>query len=216
MKLIPNEILLEKLLWRYATKRFDRERTIPEEDVSTLKEALRLAPSSFGLQPWKFIFITDQDIRAKLLPVSWGQPQVIEASHLVVLCSQLNVNNSHAEALIDSICKTRNIEKTAIEEYKRMMIGFLENPLKGFTMSEWATKQVYLALGLLLTTAAVLGIDACPMEGFEHEKYDEILGLTIKGYTASVVCALGYRSSEDKYANAIKVRYDIENIVEEI
>lgn len=212
----PNKQVEEQLLWRYATKRFDSNKKISETDWHTLEEALRLAPSSFGLQPWKFFVIKDPAIRKQLQPLSWNQPQITEASHLVVLAAQKSVGSSDVDTYIELISKTRGVPTANLSEYSSMMKGFLDNLASQGACESWTTRQVYLALGMLLSTAAQLNIDTCPLEGIDPVKYDEVLKLDKLGYSTKVACALGYRSAQDAAASYAKVRYPRSRVISEI
>lgn len=202
------------LNWRYATKAFDPSKKIPADLWKTLEEALRLSPSSFGLQPWKFFVVTDPATREKLKAAAWNQGQVTEASHLVVLARKADVTVADVEKLINTTATANGIPASALDGYKGMMSGFVSNP--SLDKSAWAAKQVYIALGFLLESAALLGLDACPMEGFDAKAFDEILGLPAKGYHAQVIAAVGYRSASDKYAQGKKVRYPAAEMFEHI
>ncbi|MEK7545332.1 MAG: NAD(P)H-dependent oxidoreductase [Patescibacteria group bacterium] len=197
--------LLDQLNWRYATKIFDTQKKIPQDQLDQLLETLRLSPSSYGLQPWKFVLVKNPEIRAKLREAAWGQAQVTDASHFLVFCSMTNVSSETVEHYAKEIAETRGTPLVELEGFKNMMLDFVKGKTPEF-LSTWAGKQVYITLGTLLTSAAVMQIDACPMEGFDNAKFDEILGLKEKNLHAEVVCALGYRSPEDKYASAKKVR----------
>jgi len=202
-----NAYIEQQLTWRYATKRFDPTRTISQADWHTLEESLRLAPSSFGLQPWKFVVVTDRKVREALQPHSWNQPQIVEASHLVVLAAQKSVGAQDVDTLINHISEARGVPTSALADYSGMMKGFLDMLASHGTCEHWSAHQVYLSLGMLLSTAANLGIDACPLEGIDRAKYDEILKLPAQGFSAKVACALGYRASDDATASYKKVRY---------
>jgi len=212
MEVISPENLLKSLQWRYATKAFDSERQIPESIWSSLEDSLILTPSSFGLQPWHFFVITNPEIKAELLPYSWNQAQVTECSHFVVLAAQKNVGDVEISQLMDRTSTLRKVETATLDGYRQMMSGFMAqmNPEE---LLNWAKLQTYIALGQLMTSASVLGVDACPMEGFVSAEYDRILGLEEKGLSASVACALGYRSTADKYAELPKVRYEKSELI---
>ncbi|MDA7890130.1 NAD(P)H-dependent oxidoreductase [Akkermansiaceae bacterium] len=212
MEVISPENLLKSLQWRYATKAFDSERQIPESIWSSLEDSLILTPSSFGLQPWHFFVITNPEIKAELLPHSWNQAQVTECSHFVVLAAQKNVGDVEISQLMDHTSTLRKVETATLDGYRKMMSGFMAqmNPEE---LLNWAKLQTYIALGQLMTSASVLGVDACPMEGFVSAEYDRILGLEEKGLSASVACALGYRSTADKYAELPKVRYEKSELI---
>lgn len=203
-----NTLIEQQLSWRYATKRFDPTKKISEKDWHTLEESLRLAPSSFGLQPWKFIVVKNPEVRKQLQPLSWNQPQLVEASHLVVIAAKKEVTHTDVDGFLSSISETRGVPVAALQEYGGMMKGFLDALAQQGTCEHWSTRQAYLALGMLLSTAAVLKIDACPLEGINPVAYDEVLNLNQSGYSTKVACALGYRSAEDASASYTKVRYD--------
>ncbi len=212
MSAINHNQLIGQLNWRYATKQFDSQRKITPQDWAILEEALVLTPSSFGLQPWKFIVVADQPTREKLLAASWGQRQVTDASHLVVFAIKKNLGERDIDNYLDRIVEVRGAPRTALADYRNMMVGSIVNGRDETTRSAWATRQVYIALGNFLTSAALLGIDACPMEGIEPAKYDEILGLHTQGLSAVVVAAAGYRAATDKYAAQKKVRFPKEEV----
>jgi nitroreductase len=212
MKTINSNQLLEQLNWRYATKQFDPNRKISAQDWATLEEALLLTPSSGGLQPWKFIVITDAALRAKLRPVSYGQAQITDASHLVVFAAKNNFSEADVDAHIKHIAEVQGAPIEALAPLRGMLVGGIVQGQDEATRKAWARNQAYIALGNLLTSAALLGIDACPMEGFDRAQYDEILGLKAKGFAAAVIATLGYRLPTDKYAGAPKVRFPKEQI----
>ena len=214
MKRIENNRLIESLNWRYATKQFDPTRKISAENWATLEEALRLSASSYGLQPWKFLVIENPELRAQLQPVSYGQSQIVDASHLVILATKPNLTEADVDAHIAKIAETTGAPAEALAPLRGMMVGAIVAGKTEQERKEWAFNQTYIALGNLLTSAALLGIDACPMEGFSREDYDKILGLPEQGLHAAVVVTLGYRSSEDKYGNAPKVRFDREQVIQ--
>lgn len=209
---LTTEQLLATLRWRYATKQFDASRKIPQETWDAIEESLVLTPSSFGLQPWKFLVVNDPAVRAKLQPESWNQPQVTEASHFVVLAARTDLAESDIDAWITRMSEAQAKTPEAVAPLKGMISGFAE------TMSQdarhaWNIRQVYVALGQLMASAAVLGIDACPMEGISAAAYDRLLGLENSGYGTVVACALGYRSAEDKYATTPKARFAREKVI---
>jgi nitroreductase len=205
MTIQPND-LLAALRFRYATKAFDPARKIPAETWDAFEKSLVLTPSSFGLQPWKFLVVENPEIREKLKAASWNQPQLIDASHLVVLTARTDLT----QADIDSwIARLSEIQGTPIEALAGLsgMISSFSSAMTPAEKQAWNTRQVYIALGQLMTSAAVLGIDSCPLEGISPADYDTILGLPGTGYATAVACALGYRSPEDKYAVAPKARF---------
>ena len=204
--------LIDSLNWRYATKHFDPTKKIDDKTWQVLEQSLILSPSSYGLQPYKFIVVQDQNLRKKLTPHSWNQPQIEESSHLIVFVCRKTMDENYITNYVNLIAKTRGVAASAFDDYKKMMIGDLVNG--GKDILNWSGKQAYIALGNLLTSAALLGIDACPMEGIDTKKYDEDLGLINGDYTSLCVCALGFRSVDDKYQNLKKVRFDEAKLVE--
>ena len=212
MKTINSNQLLEQLNWRYATKQFDPNRKISTSDWTTLEEALRLTPSSGGLQPWKFTVVTDPAVRAKLVPVSYGQEKVQTASHLVVFAAKNNFSEADVDAHIKHVAEVQGVPVESLAQLRGMLVGGIVKSQDEAARNAWARNQAYIALGNLLTSAALLGIDACAMEGFDRAQYDEILGLKAKGYSSAVIATLGYRLPTDKYASAPKVRFAREQI----
>lgn len=200
------------LSWRYATKKFDPARKIPDDTWNTLAEALTLAPSSYGLQPWKFLVIKDPALRARLRPASWNQPQITDASHLVVLCRRTTLTAADVDRYVDRIVEVRGVPKAALNDYRGMMLGSVNAP--NANHSAWNANQVYIALGFFLAAAAMAGVDACPMEGFDKDQYDQILGLSGSGYASTVVAAAGYRAADDAFASMKKVRFPAADLIE--
>ncbi|MFM6061582.1 MAG: NAD(P)H-dependent oxidoreductase, partial [Microcystis panniformis] len=191
--------ILEKLQWRYAVKKFDPSKKISEADWFVLEESLRLAPSSYGLQPWKFIVVQDPKIRAALTPVSWNQTQVEDCSHYVVLATLTKIEVAYVEKFVAKIAQVRELDVASLENYKNLIVSDLVNGPRSAIVQWWSQRQSYIAMGMLMETAALLDIDACPLEGIEPAAYDRILQLEGSGYAAVAAVALGYRSLEDKY-----------------
>jgi nitroreductase len=209
------EKLLQALRWRYATKRFDPARKIPLKTWEILEESLVLTPSSFGLQPWKFLVVHDPAVRAKLLPESWSQPQVRDASHYLVLTARTDLTSADVDNWMARMAEVQNGDAASLATFKGVIEGFAQG-MSQEARHEWNTRQVYIALGQLMTSAATLGIDACPMEGISTSGYDHVLGLIGSGYATAVACALGYRSDEDKYATVPKARFDRSEVIRHI
>lgn len=209
----PNQVI-ERLQWRYATKQFDSNKKIDDATWTAIEDSLVLTPSSFGMQPWKFFVVTDDGLRQQLLEHSWKQAQVVDASHLVVLAIKKGVDDAEVDRYISYSASVQGIAAENLEGFGKMIKGFLANPQ--LDLNEWAAKQVYIALGQLMATAAMMGVDACPMEGFAPPKYDEILGLDKLGYASVLVCPMGYRHADDKYATQAKVRYPKAEIVQHL
>ncbi len=210
------EQVLEQLNWRYATKKFDPSKKIPEAVWKVLEQSLVLAPSSFGLQPWKFIVVRNPQIREQLLEHSWGQKQVVEASHLVVFVIKKDLNESDVDRYVQRMSEVQQVPVENLQKFANVIKGFMKQPPYPLDINDWSTRQTYIALGQYMTCAAMLGIDTCPMEGFVPDKYDEVLGLPAQGYKALVVCPTGYRAADDKYATNPKVRYPTEYVVDYI
>ena len=203
--------ILENRTWRYATKKFDSTKKISDKDFELLLESVRLSASSYGLQPYKIFVISNTEIREKLKPVSWGQSQITDASHLIVFANQTTFGEELVNNYLNNVSETRDIPAEGLKDYGSFMKSKLMD-LPNETKKVWTAKQVYIALGNLMQAAAELKIDTCPMEGFEVEKYDEILGLTEKGLTTSVVLPIGYRSEEDQTQHLAKVRKSKEEL----
>jgi nitroreductase len=208
MESVHADTVLGQLKWRYAAKKFDATKKIPAATWSAIEQAMQLSPSSYGLTPWKFVVVQNPELRAKLRPISWGQPQITDASHLVVFCRRQTTTPSHIDAYIQRIMAVRSVPAAALEGYKGMMVGTFTNPPANSPAVQdiWASRQVYIALGFFLYTCAMLGVDACPMEGIEAEKYDDVLGLKGSGFASLVAGAAGYRASDDAVAAMKKVR----------
>ena len=197
--------IIEDLNWRYATKKYDKTKKISAEDFNTIKESLRLSPSSYGLQPLKYIVIENKELREELKIHSFNQSQITDASHMIVFCSFIDIKENHINQYIENIAKTRSqeIEKNVgFGDYMKKEIFPMDKSL----LANWNSKQAYIALGQVLHTCANLRIDATPMEGFKADKFDEILGLTEQNFKSILVCAFGYRSSDDTNSSLKKVR----------
>ena len=205
--------IIENLNWRYATKKFDSAYKIPESEIEKVKSIIKLSPSSFGLQPYKVLIVTNPDVREKLKEASWNQSQITDASHLLVFVRNKVVNEGDVDSFIDNVVNTRGVQKEMLAQYEGMMkhaVSSQNDEQKGI----WVEKQVYLALGNLLTSLSSMGVDSCPMEGFDKSKYDEILGLTDK--TTVVVCPIGKRDDSDDYQHYKKVRKSTDELFETI
>ena len=213
---IDTTTLLSALHWRYATKAFDPAKKIPAETWKALEEALILSPSSHGLQPWKFIVITDDAVKAKLRAHSWGQSQVTDCSHHVVFASIKKLSEADIDKFLARNVELRGSKLESLKGYRDMMVGDLIYGARSKVISEWAARQAYIALGNFMTSAALLHIDTCPMEGFVPAEFDKILGLEARNLTAAVCCPAGYRLETDKYAKLTKVRFKTEDVVEYI
>ncbi len=210
-KTISQKELREQLNWRYAVKQYDRTRTVSEEDWNVLEDSVLLAPTSFGLQPFKLIVITDPAIKERLREAAYGQPQITDSSHLAVFAYKKLLTPDDLAKFIDRVAEVRNVERESLADYEQVINGSAKRAIDGGFIEAWNSRQAYIALGFLLETAAMLGIDATPMEGFDAAKFNEILGL--EEYSAVVVAAIGYRSNEDWLAPLPKVRARREDLV---
>ncbi len=204
--------LLNQLKWRYATKRFDTSRKLDADQVNSLLEAANLAPSSFGIQPFALALVESDEMKSKLSPAAFNQPQVTEASHLFILAVRTDVSEQDVDQFVDRIVKTREITREEVADYEAAMKGSI-NKRSATERFNWAARQAYIALGTLLSAAAIQNIDACPMEGFSNEQFDEILGLKEKGFTSIAMAAVGYRSPQDAYQHHKKVRKSLNEFV---
>jgi nitroreductase len=211
-----NDAVLNALHWRYATKQFDPARKISEADWKTLEEALVLTPSAFGLQPWKFLVITDPATKEKLVPVSWNQRQVVDCSHLVIFAHPKELDVAFVDKFLARTAEVRGGSVEALAGYRQVIVSSLLEGGEKHQLAAWCRRQTFIALGNFLTSAALLGIDACPMEGINPAEYDRILGLEARGWTTCAACPAGYRGATDKYATLPKVRFAAEDLIEYI
>lgn len=207
--------IISALQWRYATKKFDSTKKLSETQISDIETMLKLTPSSFWLQPWKFVIVSDQDIKNTLREHSWNQSQVSEASHIIVLCRVWNLDDSLVDDYLEDMIQKTWAKQEDLAGYENMMKGFLKN-LDQNQLESWADKQIYIALGNIMTCLAMMEIDACPMEWFIKEKYDEILKLGEKDLSSVLVLPIGYRHSDDDYAKRPKIRYSEQHLFTEI
>ena len=214
MKTIDAETMLAAHKQRYATKQFDAAKKIPAETWAALEEALVLSPSSFGLQPWKFIVITNQEIKNALVTESWGQRQIADASHLVVFAVKHPLTAGDVRRFIERTSEVRGTPMEKLAGYEKVIVGFLEKPPYPLDVKEWASRQLYIALGNFMTSAALLGVDTCPMEGLNPSGYDKVLGLEGSGYHTVAACPAGYRSEDCKHAGLPKVRYHADDVID--
>jgi nitroreductase len=203
------ETILKHLHWRYATKKFDPTKKIPAEEWAILEKTMVLAPSSFGLQPWRFVVVTDPSLRKRIRPAAWNQAQVTDASHLVVFAARKGPTAGDVDRYLKRIVEVRAVPEESLATYRQSMTTHIASP----GIEHWTARQVYIALGVFLTTAAMMAIDTCPMEGFEPAKVDEILGLDKDGFSTVVLATAGYRAADDKYARAPKVRFEHQHVV---
>ena len=197
--------------WRYATKKFDTIKKVSNEDLEILKEAIRLSASSYGLQPYKVLIIDNPELRAQLQPAAWGQSQIVDASQLLIFANITNFGDAEIDAYIKNLTEIRGIPVEAVQGYA----DFMKSKISILPVDKrniWTSKQTYLAMGNLLNAAADLNVDVTPMEGFEPEKVNEILGLDKLGLNASLIATVGYRHNEDDTQHYVKVRKSNEEL----
>jgi len=179
--------VIDQLNWRYATKQFDSAKKIDADTWQAIEESLLLTPSSFGLQPWHFVVVTDQAKKESLTPLCWGQTQAADCSHFVILAALDDLDEAYIDKFLADTAAKRGQNPADLAGYKEMMMGFFSQ-MDEETKKAWAKNQVYIALGQLMTVAAQLGIDACPMEGITPAEFDKIFNISDKGYSTSVAC----------------------------
>ncbi len=215
MAFTPEE-LAGALRWRYATKSFKAGAKIPSATWSALEDALVQSPSSYGLQPWKFLVIEDSAVRSSLKPHSWDQSQITDCSHLVVFLARRTIEAADLDRLIQATAEARGLNPEQLAPYRGMMDRDLIHGPRSAVIDRWVSNQVYIALGTFLMAAALLSVDTCPIEGFSPADYNRILKLESSPYRSCVVCAAGYRDPEDRYAALAKVRYSAGDLIESI
>lgn len=205
--------LIEKLNWRYATKKMDPSKVVPEDKVERIVEAARLAPTSSGLQPFEVIVVTNKDVRQRIQEIAWNQAQVTEGSHLLVFAAWDNYTPERINHMFDLVNEERGFTNEGWENYRQMLLNTYpgREPQVNF---EHAARQAYIGFGMSVAQAAFEGVDATPMEGFDAAKLDEILGLKEKGLRSVTILPLGYRAQEgDWLVNLKKVRRPKEQFV---
>lgn len=207
--------ILEKLQWRYATKSFDTSKKLSEEKLHIVKEAFNLTATSYGLQPLKLLVISNQQLKQQLVPLTMHQKQVEEASHVLVFCTETAVTSTYIKEYFDAVEKTRDTPRAILSSFENFLVDSFSGKSKE-EIDEWAARQAYLALGNLLTVCAMEGIDACPIEGFEAEKYDDFLKLSAQGLQSVLVMAIGYRAEGDFFSTMKKVRRGVEEVIVEL
>lgn len=172
-----------------------------------------LAPSSYGLQPWKFLVVTDPDVRARLRPHAGGQGQTVDCSHFVVFAVREDLGEDHIDRYLDRIVEVRGVGRESLAGFRKMLVSSLQQAATDGHLNHWQSHQLYIALGQFMTSAAFLQIDTCPMEGITPPKFDEVLALEGTGYKTVVACAAGYRAEDDKYARTPKVRFAAKDVI---
>lgn len=208
---IKPDLLMHCIHWRYATKVFDKEKKVSEAKLNVLLETLRLSPSSLNLQPWKFVVVNDPKVRSKLRRYSMQQPQITDASHLVVLCSRTKIDAAYVDHLME-IEKSQEESKASLERFRAYVLSYIASQTKN-ELYHWLAEQTYIALGFLLSVCAMMHIDACPIEAFNREKFNEVLDLDQWELEARTAVAIGYRSANDPHARDKKVRLHKEEVI---
>lgn len=204
--------IIDALNWRYATKKFDDSKTVSDADVETLKTAVNLTATSFGLQPFRLLVIENSALKEKLRAASYDQPQLTTASHVFVFAAKTEMSPEYIENFIRLVATERGLNYEDLKGYADYIKGSVGG-MDASVVEGWNKRQAYIGLGSLLAAAGELKVDSCPMEGFDAAAFDEILGLSKRGLTATVICPVGYRSAEDKTAGAPKVRLSLEDFV---
>lgn len=203
--------IIESLNWRAAIKSYDATKKLTDTQLNILLESIRLAPTSYGLQAMSVLVVTDPEVRTKLRAAAWDQPQVTDASHVLIFAVPTALSSTDVERYMQDVVATRGVTRESLQGFYDMIVRVVgSNDAAGNTV--WAAKQAYIALGVLLTAAAIEKIDASPMEGFDPKQFDEILGLSAKGLTAVVMCPVGYRAADDVYSQMKKVRQSADHL----
>ncbi|WP_047545670.1 NAD(P)H-dependent oxidoreductase [Psychroserpens sp. Hel_I_66] len=206
---------INDLKWRYATKKFDSSRILSKEKINILKHAFNLTATSYGLQTLKLVIVLDKEIREQLIKHSYNQKQVVDASHLFVICIEDDVVDSHVTDYYDNIKKIRSTPETILAPYRNDLMKMMSN-MTVKERQEWSIRQAYIALGNLMTVCAVERIDSCPMEGFIPKKYDEVLNLEEKNLKSVLLLPVGYRADDDMFSEFKKVRKQLSETVIEL
>lgn len=203
--------ILQSLEWRYASKRMNGEQ-VPQEKVDKILEAIRLAPSSMGLQPYTVLVIEDQELKKQIQPIAFNQPQIVESSHLLVFAAWANVTPAHIEEYINHTATVRNMPAENLNDFKNTLLNMAENRTAEENY-QWSARQAYIAFGTALVAAASEKVDATPMEGFNNAALDELLNLPEKGLKSVTLLPLGYRNAEEDWlAKLPKVRREKEKL----
>ncbi len=204
--------IIDQLSWRAAVKQYDPTQKVTDEELQTILEAGRLAPSWYGLQPWKFIVVSDDQTKEKLSAAAWHQPQIKSNSHLLVFARRTDIGENLAEELIEATASTTGVPTESLDGFKDSLMAFISG-MDQEAHTHWATSQVYIPLGTMVAAASSIGVDNSPMGGFDREQFDEILGLKEHNAASVVIMAIGHRSEADEYSKRPKVRFDLDTVV---
>jgi nitroreductase/dihydropteridine reductase len=207
--------IIKALKWRYAAKKFDSSRVIPNEIIEVIKESFNLTASSYGLQPVKLLIVSNKSILQELVPISSNQQQVGQASHLCVFCVDTNIDEAYIRTYFENIKSIRNTPDAVLSSFRDSIISSFGSKSTD-EIYNWGAKQAYLALGNMLTVCATQEIDACPMEGFDPVAYDMYFKLKEQGLRSALVMPIGYRAEDDMFADMKKVRKDLKDSIIEI
>jgi len=207
--------VLEQLKWRYATKKFDASKRLSEEKLSILKESFNLTATSYGLQPLKMVILSNPDLKKLLVPITMDQDQVENASHVLVICTETKIDSDYIKDHFNLVVKIRSTPREILSSFEEYLVSSFSDKQTD-ELNIWSTNQAYLALGNLLTVCAIEKIDACPIEGFEPDKYDELLQLNEKGLQSVIVLAVGYRAEDDMCSGFDKVRRGGDEVIIEM
>lgn len=203
--------LQESLAWRYATKKFDSSKKIDADKLNNLLQTVKLAPSSYGLQHYKIVVVEDAAVRERLKEAAYGQSQLTDASQVIVFAAETKIDEEYVKNYISETAAMRQMDREKLADFEKTILGAISRQSDEQKLN-WSHKQAYLALGVLIGAASELGIDNCPMEGYDGGKFDEILGLKEKGLTTSVIVTIGYRAEDDQYGKLAKVRKKDEDL----
>ncbi|WP_100612967.1 NAD(P)H-dependent oxidoreductase [Confluentibacter lentus] len=206
---------IKQLEWRYATKKFDKTKELSASKLNILKQAFNLTATSFGLQTITLVVVTNSDLRERLVEHTYRQSQVLDASHLLVICIKETIDDKDVNDYFDNLRTIRDTSETILSPYRKNLIETMQRMTKD-EQQQWSMNQAYIALGNLMTVCAIEGIDSCPMEGFVPSKYDEILNLNERGLKSALLLPVGYRAEDDMFSGFLKVRKKIEDTVFEL
>lgn len=216
MSTLTSGEMVARLRWRYAVQRFDPARRIADDAWDALVQSLVLAPSSYGLQPWRFVDVRDPAVRAELRAASWNQPQVTDASHYVVLAIRTSLSEADVDRHVARVAEVRATPVASLAKYRAAMVRDVVERMPAARRDDWCARQTYIALGQFMTAAAAIGVDTCPMEGLDPARYDAILGLAAEGFHTVCACAAGHRAADDRGASLPKVRFATEDVVRRV
>lgn len=202
---------IENLKWRYATKNFNPDKTVTKKQLQTLMEAFNLTATSYGLQPCKMVVVEDQGLREQMVPIAYGQRQVIDANAVLVICTKM-IDVAYIESYFELVKKIRQTSDEVLAPFKKQLVDKFSTMEKN-EVDAWARNQAYIILGTLMSTCAQERMDSCPMEGFIPEKMDELLDLKSQGLTSVLLLPVGYRASDDMFAAMKKVRLPLSDSI---